>query len=84
MNLLGNNINNKSLSTFEDPFKSDKITRIQFNIQKESWNNNNVSFKCDVHFNVNKTSGWHTIEANSFNELVELTENFIHSLDDKK
>lgn len=78
-NLLGND-EKKFISEFQHPFKSDKVTCINFEIRKDFWSNNVQVFKSRIEFNSGKTSGMHRIDAENFIELVKKTEEFIKSL----
>lgn len=68
------------VSTYQNPFKSDKIKKIEFTIEKSFWTNDTTKYRSCVSFDTGATNGYHRLEANSFPEIVEITEAFINSL----
>lgn len=68
------------LSTYENPFKSDKVKKIEFTIENSFWTNGKTAFKSCTRFDSGSTTGHHRLEADSFPEIVEKTESFIRSL----
>lgn len=68
------------VSTYENPFKSDKVKKIEFTIENSFWTNGVTRYKSCIQFESTSTTGYHRMEANSFPELVEQTEAFIQSL----
>lgn len=68
------------ISSYQNPFQSDKIKRIEFTIEKSFWTNNKTLYRSCVSFDTGATTGNPRIEAESFTELVEVTEAFIGSL----
>lgn len=67
------------VTSFKNPFQSDRIETITFEIENYSWRNG-VRFNARVSFRNGDTSGWHRIEADSFNELLDKTKTFVDSL----
>lgn len=68
------------VSTYQNPFQSDKIKKIEFTIEKLFWDNNQTKYKSCIKFDTGATTGYHRMEANSFPEIIEQTEAFIMSL----
>lgn len=68
------------ITTYEDPFQSDKVRKIEFTIENSFWTSNKTAFKSCIKFDTEATTGYHRMEANSFPEIVEQTEAFIRSL----
>ncbi len=70
------------ISTYQDPFRSDKVESIIFKIEKSMWSSDNgkINHRSLIRFKSGNTSGDHKIEADNFPELVEKTESFIRSL----
>jgi hypothetical protein len=68
------------VSTYQNPFQSDKIKKIEFTIEKSFFTNNQTKYKSCINFDTGATTGYHRMEANSFPEIVEQTEAFIRSL----
>lgn len=68
------------VSTYQNPFQSDKIKKIEFTIEKSFWTNNQTKYMSCINFDTGATTGHHRMEANSFPEIVEQTEAFIRSL----
>ena len=69
------------ISTHSDPFKSDKIELIRFNIRNSSWwTNGKTTYTSYIDFKNGNTTGSHTIEAPDFVSLIQQTETFIKNL----
>ena len=68
------------VSSYRNPFTSDKVKKIEFTIEKSFWTNDKTVYKSCVHFDSGSTTGYHRMEANSFTEIVGQTELFISSL----
>jgi len=58
------------VSSYQNPFDSKKIKKIEFVIENSFWTSNETAYKSRIDFDSGKTTGSHRIEANSFNELV--------------
>lgn len=67
-------------TTYENPFQSDKVKKIEFTIENSFWTSNKTTFKSCINFKTGATTAYHRMEANSFPEIVEQTEAFIRSL----
>lgn len=68
------------VSSYRNPFASDKVKKIEFTIEKSFWTNGLTEYKSCVYFDSGATTGSHRMKANSFTEIVEQTELFISSL----
>lgn len=68
------------LSTYSNPFKSDKVTCITYTIQNDWWSNHKTVYKARVQFESGDTKGDHNIKADDFPSLLKSTEDFIKSL----
>lgn len=68
------------ITTYENPFQSDKVKKIELTIENSFWTSNKTTFKSCVKFATRETTGYHRMEANNFPEIVEQTEAFIRSL----
>ena len=68
------------ITTYENPFQSDKIRKIEFTIEKSFWTNHKIAFKSCISFDTGATTGYHRMEANSFPEIVKQTEAFVKSI----
>jgi hypothetical protein len=69
----------KFISNFENPFKIDKVEKIQFTIEKYSYPKR-IKYESYIRFVSGDTGGYQYLEANSLQELIEKTELFIKSL----
>jgi len=69
-----------TVSTFKDPFKSDKVTEIRMVIRNDYWSNYQTEFKATVSFKNGDTSGDHIIKGKDFPDLVQKVEAFIKNL----
>ncbi len=67
------------VSTYQNPFQSDKVKQIDFTIENSIWTKQ-IEFKSRVRFETGTTTGYHRMQASSFPEIVEQTEAFIRSL----
>ncbi len=68
------------VSTFKDPFKSDKVESVRMNIHKGYFDKSRIEFKACVYFENGATKGEHNITADDFNSLVGKVESFIKTL----
>ena len=68
------------VNTFQDPFKSNKIRKVEFIVEQDIWNKGAITYTSTIYFKSNDTSGYHTVKAGSFIELVQATETFIDNL----
>lgn len=68
------------VSTYQNPFKSDKVKKIWFIIENSYWTDHKTSYSSNIDFATGSTTGCHKIKADSFTELVAKTEAFIESL----
>lgn len=71
---------NDFVNTFKNPFKLDKVDKIEFEISKGMFDKNIILFTAYVRFVDGKTRGSHNIEADSFPELVAKVEAFIKTV----
>ena len=67
------------VSTYQNPFHSDKVKQIEFTIEYSIWTKE-IEYKSRVRFESGTTTGYHRIQAASFPQIVEQTEAFIRSL----
>ena len=68
------------ITNYQNPFKSDKVRKIEFTIESSSWFKDKTEYKSMVRFQSGDTSGYHRMEADDFSSLFEKTEMFIKSL----
>jgi len=68
------------VTTYENPFQSDRVKKIEFTIESSFWTNHKTTFKSCILFDTGDTTGYHRMEASGFPEIVEQTEAFIRSL----
>ncbi len=68
------------VTSYENPFKLDKIKKIEFVIEKSFWTNDKIRYKSMIMFDTGNTTAYQNMEAASFIENVEQTEKFIQSL----
>lgn len=78
-NLFKNEKEEKFLSTYSNPFNSDKLECVTLRINKSIWSKK-VEYTARIDFKSGDTSGDHKIKANDFHELIKNTEQFIKSL----
>lgn len=71
---------NSFVSSYTNPFQSDKIKKIEFTIEKSYWTNDNTKYESCIRFSANNTTAYHRIEAESFDQLIKITEEFIKNL----
>lgn len=82
--MFNGNDNNANLSILKNPFSSKKVDSISITIDRSMWpkEGDPFRFKAYVYFKNGDTSGNQRIEANDFNSLVIMIQNFISSLED--
>jgi hypothetical protein len=81
MNLFKSKEEEKSfVSTYQNPFKSDKCKKITFEIENSWWTNGMTRFQARINFANGDTDGTHKIEAGDFSSLVQKVEQFIKGL----
>lgn len=68
------------LSTYKDPFKSDKVESIIFHIGKSMFSPYEINMSATIKFKNGDTSGAHNIKADDFPTLVKKVDEFVHSL----
>jgi len=68
------------VSTFSDPFSSDKCDSITLRIRKNPFEPYDIEYRAIIAFENGATSGDHRITAPDFNTLVKKTEHFLKTL----
>ena len=68
------------INTYKNPFQSDKVTLITFDIRNDYWTNYKTKYRADIKFVNGKTEGKHSVEEKDFPTLVNSVEQFIKSL----
>lgn len=70
----------KFISSYSNPFKSDKVDSIDFTIDKNMFDKNKIQYKARIRFINGNSTGYQNIESTDFVSLVKETELFIKSL----
>lgn len=68
------------IDTFKNPFQSNNVTKIEFEIENNFWSNYKLRFAANIDFSSGDTRGSHKITAEDFPSLVRKTEEFIKNL----
>ena len=79
LDLFSKNEGSTQLTTFSDPFTSDKIDHVNIWIRKNSLTLE-ITYEADIHFKNNQTSGKHSVTGVDFPTLISNIEIFIKSL----
>jgi hypothetical protein len=82
LNLINNQDEQQQfLASHNNPFKTDKIDIITFNIRRRHFSPSEIVHEASVYFKNGTTSVSHDIEADDFPSLVQKVQAFINSLD---
>jgi|LakMenEpi03Aug12_release.lakeMendotaPanAssembly.Ray.scaffolds.fasta_scaffold962431_3 hypothetical protein len=81
LNIFNNSEEEKKfISSYSNPFKSDKVDKIEFTIGRKLFTENEIEYTASIRFKNGNSTGYQKIESSDFVSLVRETESFIKSL----